>query len=460
MVNALGPALRDYAALQLRHVHRQRRRWVNRIDRIRLQARARVLQVIRPRPLPSEAPSGVQTPSREGFGNPEWGLTADRLAVIFANAEQTGDLAEMMEVVDGLIQRDPHARNVYWQRRRAVAGKPYVIKPGGPSRADRTAARMLADDLRQTPGLMHFFDHQLKAVQNGVSASGIAWERNGRRVVPARFHPTETRRFAVATEYNDVGAQPGELLVKTVNHPQGERLRPGGWAVTWHDPGTHAARAALGRTTAWYTLFKTVGMRELVIKLVRFGVPKVLLKIENWEDEEAKAVAQRVLEQLGTDSGGVMHGDLGIEKLDAPANDNGIFQTTIAICNQEVSKAVYGVTLANESGSGGGAAYALGRTHAGIRFENLVADAVLLQDTFAEHVSLPWTRFNNIRAMPPVLRIHVVQILEPEAVSKLADVLVNKLGLRVDKQQILDMIGVREAETEEQVIPGKAGGRQ
>ncbi len=438
----VGAAFRGRASATAAHLRRRGAGYVRRAERAYWRGYHRLRKLVSVRPLP-DRPEGGQTPVEGDVGHPERRLDVARLASYFQAAEM-GDPTMQVQVIRGLLERDGHTRNLYDQRRYAVSGKPWVIQRGGDSPADTRAAAALADAMREVPSFAAFVEHQLTCNLHGYAGSEIDWQVSDGMVVPRRFVPVRPESFRFARPHNRLGAETDELLLATRRQSSGERLAPGSWVLSLRDRTVPIAQSGLGRTTSWYSHFKLTAFRDFVIYVRRFGIPLVLAKIGEWEDEQAKAVARKLVECYGEDGGGVIPEDIEVTTSEDRSKGRAdVHGRLILLCQAENSKAVYGVTLANDNGTQGGASYALGSTHAGIRWENIIRDAVVFQDAFEWCVSRPFVHFNGMDARPPILRIQVAQVHDPKAIVELADYFVNKLSLDIDGEQMRQMIGLR-----------------
>ncbi len=390
--------------------------------------------------------------------HPGYGLQPDDVFPIFVRAER-GDPRRQCQLFDDLLERDPTTRNLFEQRAGAVSGKPFVVQAGGNKDEDVAAAAILAESVARIPEFVEFLEHQLSHNRYGYAASELDWTHRHGLVEIARMENVHADRFRIATHHHAPGgARPGELLLVTDRNPMGEALAPGKWVVSQRPGSLGLARRGLMRTCAWYCMFKLFAVKDWAVYAARFGIPFVLAKIDDFEDQEARRIAEEIVRRVGDDGGAVMPEDFKLEITDGgrktPKSDT--HGGLIAFCNAENSKAVYGSTLSNDNGQSGGASYALGTTHAGVRWENVVRDAVVLQEVFCSQIAVPFMHYNNLPGAAPVLRIQVVQALSPEQIVKTADFFVNKLGIPVSEQQMRQMIGFRKPLNDADAAAGPA----
>lgn len=382
-----------------------------------------------------------------GLLHPGYGLEPDEVFPAFLAAEQ-GDPRRQVALFDDLLERDATTRNLFEQRIFAVSGMPWVIQAGGDDPADEAAAAALEESIRRIPGFGDFIEHQLSFNAYGYAASELAWcHRNG-RVEIEHIANVHADRFRIATPYHAPGAsRPGDLLIVTDRAPMGESLRPGKWIICQRPGSMPVARRGLMRTCAWYSMFKLFAVKTWVVYAERFGIPLTLAKIGDWDDEETKRIAREIVARIGDDGGAVVSDSVEVDIKDggrkSGSGHSDVHGGLIAFCNAENSRAVYGVTLANDNGQGGGASFALGTTHAGIRWENIIRDAILFQHVFEHQIAIPYMHFNGLPGRPPIFRMQVAQSLSPEQIARVADDLVNKLGMDVSAQQLRHMLGFR-----------------
>lgn len=419
------------------------------------RTRRSILQALPTRPAPRMATD----PRRRRHhikSHPGYGLEPDDLFPIFVHAEH-GDPRRQCQLFDDLLERDATTRNLFEQRAGAVAGKPWVIQAGGNEPEDADAAAALAESVGRIPDFVGFLEHQLSHNRYAYAASELDWTHRHGRIEIARIENVHADAFCIATPINTPGqSRPGELLLCTDTAPIGEPLAPGKWAVSTRPGSMNLARRGLMRTCAWYCMFKLFAVKDWAVYAARFGIPLVIGKIDDFADQESKRIAEEIVARIGDDGGAVMPSDFVLDIHDGgrKSNKSDVHGGLIMFCNAENSKAVYGSTLSNDNGQSGGASYALGTTHAGVRWENVIRDAVFLQEMFRRDIAIPYMHYNNLPGAAPVLRMQVAQSLSPEQIAKVADYLVNRLGMPISEQQLRHMLGFREPLNDDDIVRG------
>lgn len=360
---------------------------------------------------------------------------------------------QQCDLFDDIVETDGHLLNLFEQRAHAVAGKPWVLQAGGSKPEDQAAAEILRMALDLTPNLVECFEHQLGYNRYGYAASEMDWDLvridGSLRVVPAWFANVPARRFRIGD--ND------ELrLLANDGVSDGEPLAPGKWIVT-RRPGCKVARGGLMRTAAWFAMYKRFGTRDWVVYAEKFGIPLVLASYDEASDENAKATAEDIVDNIGDDGGAVVPKGITVDIKDAErsGDSSGTHGGLIAHCNREMSKLVNGVLVSSEAGDGAGS-YAKATSDAEVRWENVLYDAVRLGGAFRRGVCIPFMQFNDLPGAPPKLVMRVVRNLEPSVLVGLADTMKNKLGIDVSAQQLREITGLQEPSGPEDAAPGQA----
>ena len=394
----------------------------------------------RPGPRP---PSGQQTrdlPWASYESHPERALTPWRMNQAWLAAE-SGYLGDQCDLITGLVEGDATLRNLFEQRRAAVASKPRAWQADGGEGDSEEAARVLDAAMRDLP-VTAALDHQLSFNAYGFACTEIVWGYVDGYVVPVDLVNVPHRRFCL-----DPNTQ--ELRLLTQKNPvEGEALEPGRWWVTV-SPGCSVARGGLGRTAGPYAMYKRWGTRDWVVYSEKFGVPLVLVKIPHNATAALKEAALSIVANIGTDGGAVVEVpedrtvDVEIVKTDS-ANSTHTSAALITHCNREMAKLINGSTLTNDNADSGGASYALGEVHASTRWETVQADAAWIQESQRAAIAAPFVAWNDFAAgtRPPCLEIQVVRDLEPAALLEAATKAV-ELGIDVSVAQIRRATGLR-----------------
>lgn len=388
-------------------------------------------------------PSGQQTrdlPWASYENHPERALTPWRMNQAWLAAE-SGYLGDQCDLITGLVEGDATLRNLFEQRRAAVASKPRAWQADGGEGDSELAAQVLDAAMRDLP-VTAALDHQLTFNEFGFACTEIVWGYVDGFVVPVDLVNVPHRRFVL-----DPNTQ--ELRLLTQKNPvEGEPLEPGRWWVTV-SPGCSVARGGLGRTAGPYAMYKRWGTRDWVIYSEKFGVPLVLVKIPHNATDALKEAARSIVTSIGTDGGAVVEVpedrtiDVEIVKTDS-ADSTHTSAALITHCNREMAKLINGSTLTNDNADSGGASYALGEVHASTRWETVQADAAWIQESQHAAIAAPFVMWNRFTpgTRPPCLEIQVVRDLEPGALLEAAAKAV-AMGIDVSVAQIRRTTGLR-----------------
>ncbi len=422
------------------------------------------LSLQRPRPFSSSAPRGQDARDLLFYdaviNHPEFGVTPASILGAFRTAE-AGDPTQQNDLIDGLIEGDGHLRSLFEKREQAVAGKPRVIQSGDDSSDGKLGAEVLRTVMDGLP-LVDVFEHLLKYNRHGYEACEIDWgiRRIGGRdwIVPTWFAPVPARRFRINS--GTLGMMNGggldELrLITDYRRPLGDQLRTGKWFILRRS-GTALARAGLMRTGVWPAMGKRYGFRDWLVWMEKYGQPTPIASYSEETDDNSKDVAAEIIRSIGETNGAIKPKSIDIEFAEAArfGASGSVHQAEIDHCNAEMSKLVNGSTLTNDNKGSGGASYALGSVHDGVRWEAVQYDAERLETAFETDVSAAFVAYNDLRCAPPKLKIQVVRDLDPMTRVQVASKYKNELGGKVSGQQMAQELGFREPSGDGDDLPG------
>lgn len=432
------------------------------------------LSLERPRPLPAR-PSRARDAKDLRFydswiPHPGVGATPASLALAFRQAE-LGYPQLMLDLLADLIQSDAHARNLFEHRERVVAHKELVINPGGdkPDAEAEVAAGALTfalKNLATKAGL----EHILRVNRDGFSGGEVDWDIlqiAGRYwTVPTDLATVPSRRFRIGTQgmlpvprYPD-GSSTGETevridelrLYQQIETPQGHPLRPGKW-ITLKRQASQVARGGLGITAALYMLAKRYSWRDWIVMCERFGLPWPLVEYDPTSDQAGLDLATQIVQRIGSDGGAAIPRGMKVDIKDGVKAGDPIQDRHIAFCNNELSKLVNGSTLSNDSTGSGGASYGLGNVHNAVAWDELACDGEMVSEALYQQLSVPFARYNGIKA-PPTVTLMVEPDCGPIEFMSLAVKYRNELGGKVSLRQVSQRTGLRKPLNTEDEAPG------
>lgn len=390
-----------------------------------------------PRPLPDKVPVGkTQAESIDIFTNyethPGRGLTVRNLVQIFDEADR-GWPARQCDLFKDLQEIDGQLRSQLQLRKLAVLGKPWIIQAGegGDTPEDARVAKLLEQKLRAVPNTRAAMAHTLKAPLWGYSGINVIWRLDSDGIVaPKWFQLVPHRRF----KFKEVTDEP--LIVTKKDQFEGEPLVPGEWIFSICDDDEQATRAGLLRVVAWLVMFKRWAVRDWVIFCERFGIPYVTGVYDERASPEDKAILKRAVSQLGRDGAAVFAKtcEIVVHEMSKGGGPNDVQATLCRYMDETISKLVRGATLGSDVGGAG--SYGQAAVHASTSFDITSADATFLSDAWEATICKQFVHFNGFKVVTPKPRVHVMREVDPKTRAEIYDILVNKLRLKVDADQV------------------------
>jgi phage gp29-like protein len=394
-------------------------------------------------------------------------LTLTYLSAVYRMAT-TGYRREYVDVLDELLERDPHAYACYSTRILTVAGSRVTCdappcEESEVELANQMAAEFSADffginNLRQSIAAL------LWSCYYGVQSSEIGW------VKITRFQPKElfwihSRRIAYPDPNSwepriwDLGAVGSWDFLKTSDTALGFGLDPKDHPnrFIFHAPqyrGDYPTRDGVGRETAMWSALKLMGARSASQFVERFSKPWAIATYTTGadghprvaSDEDINAV-NAATKALGTgNSAAATIPDSTSIALSGPGAEGGgkgkLLQAEyIQLCNSEISKAVLGNSDSVESGPNGS------RSSTSERMKGQRAifkyDAACIGDTLTRDLSLAWTRLNypGKEHLRPLVVFHIEEEMTPLEIIEIA-AKAAAIGIPVDARATGAKIGV------------------
>jgi phage gp29-like protein len=394
----------------------------------------RNLETLRLGPPPDIAarpPKGKQTEEERHrwIDHPGYGMLPQRVVSILRQADY-GYPQRQCDLFDDGIELDAHLRSQLETRRHAVAGKEWLVQPGGDAPEDRRAAELLEEALRRAPSFASMIVHQLTAPWYGWAATEMTWDRVGGVYAPAFFLNVPHRRFIF-------DEQDEPLLVGGDGwgtKESGRALTPGSW-IFGRMPGRLIAASGLMRTAIRISFAKRLCMRDWTEAGARFGIPLPVgfYPLDYPEKEQDKLL--EMLAMIGKRGYAAIGEGARVEFMKADLGSGAtVWPNLASFCNAEISKLVTGATLTSGEGSSTGS-YALGAVHENVAYQIVKSDAKWLGDLFERDVGRPFLRFNGIDARPPLLKFHMVLLEDPKARAEVMKQYL-ELGGQLDEDQV------------------------
>ena len=371
---------------------------------------------------------------------------------------------EYVDLLNELIERDPHTQCVVSQSIATVSGGRVEVSPCESTETDAPKAAEACEivtrafagivDLRGSIASLAWADF------HGVSGLETSWQRDG-GWMPRRLHFIHSRRISYPDPSSwdariwdqgqvrsfDSGSKTGQMFGINPNDYPGKfiihasRVR-----------GDYPTRDGLGRVLALYMALKTMGMRGLANTAERFGKPWVFAYYSTGEkprtasnDDISKAdMALRALGIGGLAAAALPDSiKIQVERISGGKASKNAFLELIETCNSEISKAVLTQTLTTEVGHSGGNR-ALGGVMERGALRVAQSKASSIGETLRWQLAEPILRFNraDLLRFLPVVNIHVED--EPGAIEMIdRGVKMAAAGAPVDADALAAKAGVK-----------------
>lgn len=381
-------------------------------------------------------------------------LTLSYISAVFRSA-QIGYRREYVDVLDELLERDPHACAVLSQRIFGVAGGRLTMAPAKCDDSDTERAKEIANDCEQAihgiANRRQSFAALLWGIFYGVSAAEINWGLLDGKWSPVSLSWIHSRRLAYPDPSNwdvriwDQGMISGwgsdsfkrEFAPGSSNYSFGLAPAdfPGKFIV--HAPqlrGDYPTRDGLGRELAYWMAIKLMAARGFAAFVERFGKPwpigyytttKDGTNNPRAADDDDKKILEQTLLNIGAGNlnGAALPNSVKVE-LDGPTA--GSLPTElpqaalIRVCNAEESKVVLGQSDTIEASSNGSRAATETRKAGTIELYRY--DAACLCDTLKRDLVMVYVHLNypgeehlcptpHIDVEPPPNRLEESQII-------------------------------------------------
>lgn len=368
---------------------------------------------------------------------PSQGLTPERLALIFREADQ-GDVYRQSELFEEMEEKDAHLGSALQMRKLAVAGLESEVLPASAASEDVRIADAAKEMLGYIENLDEALTDILDALGKGFSVQEIIWEMSGRAWWIKSLNWVHQRRFTftgppVRDDKNGLTMQPLLKLPRLLTDREqvwGEELAP--YKFVYHRAKTRsgiAPRSGLLRPCAYMYLFKNYDIKDWLIFNELYSVPMRLGKYQAGTPKDEVEKLKQAVFNLGVDAAAVVSDSTIIELLESNVRgETSSFKDLAEYCEKAMTKAVLG-----HAGSSEGTPGRLGgEDHAEeLRQDLLEADAKALMKTIRAQVLAPWVAYNfgPDRAVPE-FKLHYAKDEDLKSVAEVYGVLVRDVNFR------------------------------
>lgn len=447
------------------------------------------------RPAPFKAPAPPPPPEAELPGQREaheapvapWPIV-DRYQTVLGSTitlqtvssclrvASTGYRTYYVDLLDELLEREPHGYAVLQQRIQAVAGCRVEFDPADLSeddpRYDRAVeiASWIDSRFNAIPDRAQSLSDLLWGIYTGAAAAEIGWVRRpgdgGKtEVVPERLYFIHSRRVNYPS-WNDwdvriwdqglVSAMPGAHETERVFGIRARDL-PGKFIV--HTPrlrGSYPTRDGLGRQLVWYFAIKNMAMRSASVFVERFAKPWPVARYSTTNDKNkprpaskediAVATATTTAMGIGTAASAVLPDSIEVDMYGPGAAGSGKISLThdklIDMVNAEISKCVLGQTLTTETAVRGNSSATSVHKEGSKQLARY--DAFCLAETLKRDLVAWMVKFNfpEDQDLVPHVRILVDEDPGPDEIAAVA-LIAAQMGLPLDAEALADQLGLK-----------------
>ena len=277
------------------------------------------------------------------------------------------------------IMADPHVIGEIRPLRAALLKQKFELVAGDDSQQAQKALELSKLALKKRPDVTMSQKDLIWSIGKsplfGRRVHAVEWIKDGTYIVPNKIFDISTQSYA----FNHAG----ELLIRTIDNPQGEPAEDMHWLVTRHmaDRQNPYGLAILS-TCFWPWMFKNGGFKFFVKFCEKFGIPWPVAKYpQGTTDNDIEDLVERLKNMLEDAVAGVPEGT-EIDLLEVKTSGESPQERLIKICNSEMSKAITSQTLATEIHGGGSRAAA--ETHQGRTDVNGIADRELVSESLEQ----------------------------------------------------------------------------
>ncbi len=338
-------------------------------------------------------------------------LTPSRLDELFRQAN-AGDPRAQARMALEIEEKDWDVSAHLQTRSLAVQGIPFSFQPP-PGSEESAEARKVCDVLSKaipTDLLAKAIEQMMTALLPGYDCQEILWGPGGASVIG--FQPVEKALITFQSSQ-------APLLVST-NYPEGRPLLPR--KFIWHVHRTRSgdpARGGLIRPLGWMFLFSSLGIKDLLRFVEKFGMPFVSARIDDnaWEKDRNKIAY--LIRNFGSDGGAVFSKAVELEMLEGRTDSGDLYFRLLDYFGAAKTKVILGQTAT--SGDSGG--LSKGMPQENVRKDLLQADCNAIAATVRSDLLRPICLFTfGPNAPVPVLQF---QLDEPADLVSRSQVILN-----------------------------------
>ena len=346
----------------------------------------------------------------------------------------SGDIREQCKLAAEILEKNADIMQAVNTRRDAVLGCSWHIEPADDTQRSREIADVLEKRLKtcgdgdELDTFEDLLEDMLNALLAGFMVSEIVW-RNGGDI--AGFKHIEQKRFTFAESF-------APKLV-TREYPAGielDRRRIIYHKLRFH--GSDPVRGGLIRPLAWLHCFKTVGEKDLLGFIERYGMPFVAAKVDAEAFDKERNLIKHLVRNFGSSGGGIFTRNVELELLECASTGMVYFRLL-----EYLEKAVNKVILGQTASSGDSAGLSGGDAQSKVRQDILEADCRRLMRSINTQLVKPWMLYNYGEA--EALPSFVIEYTPPEDQAALATIVatLSNAGFKADAAELSKRFGLK-----------------
>jgi phage gp29-like protein len=327
-------------------------------------------------------PFGVTIPTVTGFQrflelmpNPDE-ILREKPEYLFGNTKVVGD--GRVQMYD-LLLKDPHIDSELGKRKSMVQSQTWTLIPADGSDKGKSISEFVENALKNHVDKL--IVGLLQALEYGFSVSEVIWKLEGTNWLPEQFRIPSQNRFAF---------KPDGTLLLIDDNDKVPLNQPMKFLIHQHNVRheNFYGQSVLSKCF-WAWQFKNAGYDFWLTVLQKFGVPSLVALFEymaegiNANDPNSAATAQaqvtsiansiaQQLSNIENGSSGAFANVKEVRELSAQGKGDD-FKMLIELCELQITKAILGVTLATDTGTGGN--YATAKVHQDILYHLIDSDA-------------------------------------------------------------------------------------
>jgi SPP1 gp7 family putative phage head morphogenesis protein len=371
-----------------------------------------------------------------------------------------------IEYYEEMERKDTQYASCLQTRKNALLSQGWQITPASDEKSDMEVANFVETSFKSVEGT---FEQNLRELMDAYGKGYSILEKiwwipeigplSGKATLKALHHkPPQYFRF-LRDEYGNL--KPDGLEIVKEGSLTGTPLPISKFIIySFNSKYGNPWGLGLGSVCSWYYWFKKNGLKWWALFLEKFGMPTVLIKEQGTVQAPAEAdiaEAKKVAEAIQTDTAAYIPPQFVFDLLEASGDSTGkaAYNKMIEYCDNQEAKAILGGTLTQDAGKVG--SYALGRIHAEVKDDIIIADALELAEVIDEQLVKELVDYNFRVTAYPKFSFKIRKSIDVQKVASAVSLLV-KSGAKIPVNWVNDTFNIPQAEEGEEVLEAQASG--